>query len=231
MIRALVTLCLLFSAALSRGQEFVYMKAIGGTYRMSDMKRMQDELLADLSPRIPARAVRSFPASVGVELGIDFAGYDDVPASHRLGGFTSYILTQGKISYSDYSGEVDIEQDLTRITLGTKGTVGIAANLSLVGKLGFCLSRYEINSRTSLDTAPTQEEEVSFTARGVAVEPGLQWSRTWRRVSLIVEAGYELNINGKTQYDSDRHLIDDAGDPLKIDWSGIRLGTGIVFGL
>jgi hypothetical protein len=33
---------------------------------------------------------------------------------YRLGGFVNYTLTRGLINYSDYSGSVDLEQNLKR---------------------------------------------------------------------------------------------------------------------
>jgi hypothetical protein len=88
-----------------------------------------------------------------------------------------------------------------------------------------------IVSTTTLHGAGSNEDDDTFTAAGLVLEPGIHWTKVHHRFSFTSHAGYELNINGKTWHGENSYLINDDGDPVMLDWSGFRLGIGVAFSL
>ena len=80
------------------------------TFSQSSLKDFQQEFKVDLHP-IPIKTVDDFPANIGFT-----AGYEITESNIAL--FLSYNSTGGKLSYSDYSGSVKIEESLNAITFG-----------------------------------------------------------------------------------------------------------------
>lgn len=81
-----------------------------------------------------------------------------------------------RLNYTDYSGSMDFVQDLTRVTLGIKGSYEIGHHISIYSKLATTLTDLKIKYITSLKGSSIDEDIWKFSALGVAVELGIQWS-------------------------------------------------------
>src|SRR5687767_12164620 len=102
---------LLVIPSVSSAQKFIYINGNVGNYWMNDMKELQEELEAEMAGSgIPVRAVHAFPVSFQGEMGMDFTLHDRLLREYRIGGFLNYTVTEGLITYSDYSGRVDVTQ-------------------------------------------------------------------------------------------------------------------------
>jgi hypothetical protein len=211
----------------ARTQPRVYLSGVAGTYLMSDMKAFQKQL-HESADFLPLKIVSSFPASFQGEAGLVY-GLDE--GKKTIGGYVNYAYTRGRMHYADYSGSATYDLDLMRIGFGVRGTQRIIKHLSAYAKLGLCVTLLDINSEIVVGDNPADEDNESFHALGVAVEPGLQWEYPYKRFSFYVNGGFEINLNGKTMYDGDSHLIDSDNNPVKIDWTGVRLGVGVMFRL
>ena len=231
MKRVLIIIFLLVPS-ISFAQRYIYMNGIIGHYLMEDMRELQKVLVQDLQDSgIPAKAVLTFPASFQGEVGIDFTIRDRLLRAYTLGGFLNYTLTEGLISYSDYSGEMSIQQMITRIAIGARGSRSIGRGFAAYAKVAFSMSNLDIVSRTSLQNGASDEEDLGFSAAGLLVHPGVQWSKVYGRFAFTVLGGFEANLSGKTAYFEGYHLLDKWGNPARIDWTGFRLGVGTTFKL
>jgi hypothetical protein len=207
-------------------QKSIYMKAVAGNYWMGDMKGFLDELRKDFV--LPTKTVNNFSMSVQGEVGLDYKIVNRFLDEYTVGGFLNYAITRGRANYTDYSGSADLYNDLWRIQIGARGLHPINEQFSIYGKVGLCLSSLKIRSAVALHGSGSESDEVSFDAYGFTLEPGIQWRKTvYRKIILMGNFGYELNVNSKTNYDGDSWLIDTNDDPVRLDWSGFRLGVGV----
>jgi hypothetical protein len=229
MMRKFIFTLLAFFPFFLFAQRTIYIRAIAGNYRMKDMKAIQNEIKSDIrSSGIPVKAVSSFPISIQGEIGMDFTVYDSKLREYIIGGFINYAITEGRIHYADYSGSVSAVQNLNRIALGFKAAKNIYHDFDVYGKVGAHYTSYKLRIKTTLQNGKPDDEEIEFNASGLFFEPGIQWNKTIRQFRFIINAGYEVNVNSKTMY-GDSYLQDNEENPVKIDWSGFRLGSGIAF--
>ena len=112
MRNTIILLCLimLLLAGNAFGQKFELIGGVGiGQCRMQDLRKFQDESCSSIS--LPAKITDDFPWT------LHYSGELNVQLKNFYVGFAYFFLTTGsRISYSDYSGE--IEMDLTAIAHG-----------------------------------------------------------------------------------------------------------------
>jgi hypothetical protein len=211
---------------LATGQPKIYVSVVAGTYLMSDMKDFQKQHAS--MGLLPLKIVSSFPPSLQAEAGFAYGLYD---GEKTIGGYVNYAFTHGRMHYADYSGDLEYNLDLKRVGLGFRGTHRIAKGLSIYAKLGFSVTTLDLNGQTLLANGALSEDSETFDAYGLTFEPGLQWEYPYKRFTFYVNGGFEVSANGKTMYDDEAYLVDNSEDPVKIDWTGARLGVGIMFRL
>lgn len=132
----LVSLLLLSSPSLA--QKILYGNVTVGSYRMSDLKHKQKELASDYAHSgVPVKIISSFPMSLQGEPGMDFTIHDALLRPYHIGGFVNFAVTTARLNYTDYSGSVDLTQDLIRLVLGAKGWYDLMENLDLYGKADY----------------------------------------------------------------------------------------------
>ena len=204
-------------------QSKLYISAVAGTYRMSDMKAFQEEL-RESADFLPMEIVSSFPPSLQADAAL---AYSIDKEKKTIGGYVNYTFTRGRIHYADFSGSVRTDLSLTRVGLGARGTQKIDKGFSAYAKFGLCVSMLDLNLETKVGD-DVEEDGESFNAFGVTFEPGVQWQYPRKHFTFFVNGGFELNVNGKTKYDSQSYLIDNNNDPVLIDWTGFRLAVGIM---
>ena len=101
---------IMFSLTSYSQQGKIFIETNYNTFSHSSLQQFQKEFKADIAP-IPVKTVDDFPANIGFTL-----GYEITDASTAF--FLSYNSTGGKLSYSDYSGVIRIEQPLKGYTAG-----------------------------------------------------------------------------------------------------------------
>src|SRR5512145_739221 len=109
-LRFLVLFMLFLPDGKACGQKFEFIGSIGyGQCMMQDLKDFQVLRLQELS--LPAKITEEFPWT------FHFSGEFNVQFKKCSAGFSYFFLTSGsRISYSDYSGEMDM--DVTAIAHG-----------------------------------------------------------------------------------------------------------------
>lgn len=216
MNKVIVTL-LLIVPVVSFGQKIIYGKIVAGNYWMQDVKKLQTELRDEYNQEgIPAEIVLSFPMSLQGELGMDFSIYDDILREYVVGGFVNYTFTEGLITYSDYSGRVDVEQSLRRFSAGGRCAYGLTDNIQVCAKVSYQMTYFDTTTRTILYGSESDQHEARSDLKGLAFEPGFQWTKLVDRLRFSIHGGYEFN----------GIITRNAGD-AQPGWDGFRLGAGV----
>jgi hypothetical protein len=211
-------------------QSEFYIQGIIGQYSMMEMKKFQDELNNDIvSSNISTKIVTDFPMSLQIEAGCDKI-YED---NYSLGGYLNYAFTKGRIHYADYSGEIYSNQNVSRILLGGKAAKNLQSGFELYGKLGLNYSMLQLEFVTNIYGAESKFNAFEFYSLGINIEPGISWSYSYKKLLISLQAGYELNLQGKTIFrdNKDAYLLNQDGDKVIINWSGMRLGLGLAYKL
>jgi len=212
------------------GQTQTYVNAIVGTYAMNDMKKFQDDLINQYQKiGIDAKRELGFGSSLQLDLGVDKIISEE--KSYTIGGFFNYAVTKGQLGYSDYSGETSAVQDLKRYIVGVKGNHGLSYGFGIYVKAGFSYSTLDLSFFTALNSPPsTTSQTDNFHSIGFILEPGMNWTYNIKKFFLRVQAGYEVNHQGKTTKDTDNNaylIFNNSNEKVILDWSGARFGFGI----
>ncbi len=196
------------------------------TFSHSNLKSFQDEFVADVTE---VQLVRNdeFPANIGFTIGYTV---DNINTSF----FASYTSTGGKASYSDFTGLIRITEAVSGITLG--GEYLIDLNLNSTGKGDFNLglrgfvtfSDLEIESNAGLFDQ-IESSSVGFTSMDLGVGLRAIYEYPIAFFSLRLTLGFDAVLGGKYLFkeNSEYHLQDNSGDPVKNGWTGLRSGLGI----
>lgn len=203
------------------------------TFSMGDFKDFNKEL-ASQSP-LPSRVTNNFPGYLNAEISFTYPLINEQWLTGIYAGFTS---TGSRIAYNDYSGHQYIDQQLMALSLGLQGQFpfnpddksifGIKLKAGIVSTFHTLESEVVIYSNSSSDN-------IKFRSVNVSLEPVIYFKRQlFGRFSLQADAGYAAHVVKGELYlkgDSDAYLTDDAGDPIRADWSGLRVSLGLVYRL
>lgn len=199
-----------------------------GHYSMDDMKGFQNQLKTGFENEgITLKPAAEFPLSLMVD-----AGYLKAFKDNKMyaGGYLNYAYTKGRLHYSDYSGEAYIDQNINRIVLGGQAIRLLGKGFEAYGKAGFNYSTLKIISFNEVYGGDSNKDNVEFYSLGFSGTAGLGWRYAINKIGFGVNAGYEINIQGKTKFkDSDSDLKDNRGQDIKINWSGARIGLDVSY--
>lgn len=198
------------------------------------MKGFQAELheSVNASYDFDANETDNFPAYFGAQIEVVFDLEENQYGFH-IGTYS----TGGRIAYADYSGESTTESKLRNITLG-----GIAyhrlttenSRLALYSgfSAGIVITKYTLLARLELYDISQEESKVNFRSLNAFLSPSLKAEyKLFDPICLTAQIRYEINITGKLLWteDDDAYLLNNEGDEVKADWSGLRVGLGVTF--
>ncbi|WBX75753.1 hypothetical protein PG911_13975 [Tenacibaculum ovolyticum] len=192
------------------------------TFSHSSLSSFQEELKNDILGT-PIKVTDDFPSNIGFTL-----GYEITNSNTAI--FASYNATGGKISYSDFSGVLRVEEALSAITIG--GIYYFV--LKSVPNFKFGLRGFTMFSNLNLDSYSQigdtiNQEEVKFNA--IDFGAGIQFNYEYPLLFLKIRAnlGYDLTFGGKLKFkeNSDLNLVNDANEDVTTGWSGLRIGLGV----
>lgn len=215
-------LCLIsFSSFSQKGKIFI--ETNYNTYSHSSLSSFQKELSNDLDPRIPITTTDDFPGHIGFTLGYEIT-------SIKTSFFISYNSTGGKISYSDYSGVIRLEQPLSSITLGGMYHLNLDKQENFkIGFKGFTMfSKLAIKSYNQIGTSATKNE-LSLSSVDFGIGTSIIYEYPISFFIIRANIGFDLTFGGKLNFDSidNAHLINRSGKPVNTGWTGFRSGLGI----
>lgn len=168
-----------------------------------------------------------FPANVGFTVGYTLK---DINTSF----FASYTSTGGKASYSDFTGLVRITEAVSGITVGGEYLVDLDKKNAIKGDFNLGLwsfitfSNLEIESTSGLIGA-IESSLLGFRSIDFGVGLRAIYEYPVAFFSLRLSLGFDAVLGGKYLFkeNSEFHLEDNSGNPVKNGWRGLRSGLGI----
>ncbi len=192
------------------------------TFSHSSLSNFQQEFKND-NPEIPTKITDDFPSNLGFTMGYEFTNINVAP-------FISYNSTGGKLSYSDFSGTLRVEQSLNALTIGGiyYFKINSIKNLGLGLKAFSMISNLNLSSYYKISDEIT-EENIEFKSIDIGIGIQMNYEFPITFFNLRTNIGYDLVIPGQLKFkeNSDFHLINNSDKDVKAGWSGLRIGIGI----
>jgi len=225
-------LCLfiIYNTAYSQFARSVYVKGSYNFFNMSDLKNLQQEFYDDLIQQgIGAKITDSYPAHYGLQAGLLIPLALSSAKEIRLGGFVDFTSTGGRVHYSDYSGEIKIDQKATAVSIGA--TISFSAYtkdifqlyLDLNTRIIFSKLKNEISSRLF---EQTETQTLDFSSVSFGFEPAIVPSINVYPFNFGISVSYMLALPTTLQFSAydGANLLNKNGDEVTINWSGFKLG-------
>lgn len=221
-----------FLASIPVSGQFRTSLSVGyGTYRMSNLKAFQKELLADFPE--DSRITEDFPGYLYYDLTIAQPLSDQL----RMGISATYGSTGGRLSYKDYSGEVTGNQLVRYLGVGVPFKLSVydnpdkelSLNLVLTPQVSMNWLTLEFYSRLNNQS---DESRYKFRSLNFAIEPGISATKSFGLWEIDFFGGYNVNVvKGNLFFtkNEEAYLQDANGDPVKIDLSGLRFSLGVAY--
>ena len=213
----------------ARAQESgVYVTLGGASYRMGDMKYLQNLLLEQYP--VEGRITSSFPAYGAASVGLVRRVLPHLTA----GAGYSYTTTGGRSNYTDYSGRVTTELTLVSHSLGAWFSYGYLDpgpfEFSIYGAMQGNLSSMDLISAIYVPgyTSGVRQDFRSFSPH---LSAGLEVLVRLGDISAGLHGGYLVDLTGELK---DRETGSPLEDPrergriLTSDWTGWRAGLRLI---
>jgi hypothetical protein len=197
-----------------------------GTYSMSQLHSFQGELQKKTS--VQAKNVHAFPAYWG------YQGKFYLIAKRFEFGFTAGVNSTGaRTSWRDYSGEVRYDQLAKVVHLGVgcqfrlNKEAGRSWETFLSIKTETSSTDYNFNYFLELDGTTISDEKYDFTSKSIVSTPSFIVRKNFfGQIFISGSVGFLLDLGGDLKYNKDKKLyfLNNAGEPLSTNWTGLRLG-------
>jgi hypothetical protein len=224
----LLGLLLLFPAGKSYGQRFDLIGGIGyGQCQMDDLKAYQLSRLNSFP--LPAKITEDFPWTLhySMEFNVQF---DHI--SSGLGYF--FRTSDSRVSYSDYSGEMNM--DITAIVHGLGPSIGYTVVLSdkiWVGpRFQFPIMFTRITEKNYLRILDeTQESSNVIYSWSIGLIPSIEAKYVLSRWSFSLDIGYLLDSKGRLVEGKEMTIYFQNEDYYTSDWSGFQFDFHLGYSL
>jgi hypothetical protein len=188
--------------------------------RMGDMKYLQEHILSTYP--VEGKITSSFPPSTSASINLFKQIYDHI----RVGGGYSFSTTGGKSSYADYSGKIYTEMATTSHRLGAYLSYivmgGDRLDLALNGRLDANLTNLSIESYYTIYNYSNRLTN-QYRSISPSLNVGAELMYKLKKVSMGMEAGYLVDLQGNLKYTGDGDPLLDPNDTdrvLSSDWTG-----------
>jgi len=227
-MKNILVLIILFASSNAFSQKGkIFLETNYNSFSYSSLSNFQQEFKADLTP-IPLKTTDDFPANIGFTI-----GYEIIDSNVAI--FLGYNSTGGKLSYSDYSGVIRLEESLNAITFGGIYYLNLSPekkNFRIGFKAFSMFSSLTIDSYSKINSAVNQEM-IKF--QSIDFGAGIQLNYEYPFSFLILKAnlGLDLVFGGKLKLkeNNEAHLINNSNQEVNTGWSGLRTGLGIAIPL
>lgn len=197
-------------------------------FDMKDMKKHQLEIKAQFPTDV--RIVESFPAYWFYKGSLS----GEITNALRLGGAVGLTSTGGRLSYRDYSGEIECDQSTTAWMAAVQSELLLNPDgklpISFAFETGAAFGRYNVDIAVELNNT-RESEAISFRSTNIFVEPGMRaYKSIAGPLSASLNAAYHFTLFKSRQSlaeNSELFLLDDSGNQVRLDWSGVRIGIGL----
>jgi hypothetical protein len=200
----------------------IFIETNYNTFSHSSLSDFQEEFKADLS-QIPLKTVDDFPANIGFTIGYEIIDTD-------VAIFLGYNATGGKLSYSDYSGVVRLEESLKGITFGGIYYLDLSAKKGFrIGFKGFTMiSNLTLDSFSQIGN-DIEQDNIDFQSFDFGFGAQLNYEYPLSFFIIKANVGFDLVFGGQLKFkdNNEAHLINNSNQEVKTGWSGLRAGLGI----
>ena len=205
------------------------------SYQMSALRELENDIINSLhAGGVRTRKFHSFPGYIGYQVHL----MRHVDSSRTaLGLLFDYASTGSRIHYSDYSGEILIDQVLSRIGFGlilevlpiTLKSFNIITSLQLIA------ANSELTIDESIRVFDEGQENISrFEAFNIHAAPMIAAMVEYGHFNIQAEIGFETTIAKNSLGSKQRGggvLKTQKGIPVMPQWNGIRLAIVMGFKL
>ncbi len=154
----------------------------------------------------------------------------------RLGLHFLYTSTGSRVQYSDYSGEVKLDQVIELYAPGVAweylSASGRHFELWIIIGGNYLYTKYELTNLFRIEKEIDFTKQI-YTSNGVALEPGLQLNYLHKIFIFSLRIDYRLTHSGNltTQKNGQKEYLYYHDYPIKAQWDGWLWGIGIGFRL
>lgn len=199
-----------------------------GTYRMPQMKQLQQEIRRGIN--VPAKATEEFPVYFNYGLIVSY----HLNEQNRISLVAETGSTGGRVTYADYSGNLTYDQLLQYKSFGSLfgrefGKEQIRFAIGLESTILFSELRFKSDVEIYGEGYSEADE---FKAIGVGLKPFIGIMVPYKRFESRFTAGYLYNDNKPFYLKDDEDVVlmvnnEEAGP----DWSGLRLTISVGYTL
>lgn len=222
----------LFPCLSSAQNSSIYVDVSYGTFNMASSKDFLKELNDNLenSIGIPSQIMVDYPGNIIYEF-----GYSSQWNKAELGFSVQKTSTGGKISYSDYTGEINIETLLVNYALSINALYKLSTEPALLvyGGINVGISTTDYNYSLLIDIYDNvlEKTNTNLSSFNIFLGPELLIRKPLFSNGFFVfgKIAYQQDIVGKLFLDTDdnAYLLNQSGDAVYTDWSGLRIGLGV----
>ncbi len=225
-------LFLLTFSLMSYGQLMSVRYEVGvGQYQLSDLKSFQT-FFKDLVGNLGVRSVETFPSTVYYGLGADY----NLSKKSTVGIIVYYNTTAGRNHSKDYSGEYKMDILLSSFALGANYSILLQkiGNVSFNGSLtgGVRLSTLELTEKITVYNDDIANSDYKFDGVNFYLLPAGEFKYpVGKDLCFNLRAGYEFDFNRRYYSKEDKSIIlkNMDGKEMKIDYTGLRIGLGVLY--
>jgi hypothetical protein len=227
LIRILFVLVLIAASVSSNAQK-VFISSGYGTYAMTELKSFQSELAADINLPVALSQGNTFPGYFNFEF-----GFSHKTGHFLYGAYLGYGSTGARTGYDDFSGHYYIDQEIKYFSFG--GSLGYIKELK-EGKLfleldtrpGIFVNRLGIFERVNVGTT-NSEFSLDFESINVALQPSISLNRNFSKFGIQALLGYHISMIKGNLYlidDTEAFLLNNKGNKIQANWTGLRCSLG-----
>lgn len=220
MIRLAVILCLL---PIGTFAQFSVQGGLSyGTFSMNSMKALQNDI--SIASDSLLKAVTTFPSYYGFSASLLWTQNEKA----SIGIAIDFNSTGGRLSYSDYSGYLLVDQVLTAFSIGAVGEYKLNKSarwpISAGIQVSWVSSTVEITRESAIGNSPPSSDAQVLSSTNIGVRPHVLIQRNLPAgLYAFVQAGYEL------QYHKQLETSGGGKTNLTAEWDGFRALVGVGF--
>jgi hypothetical protein len=198
-------------------------------YSLGNFKNFRDEIVNALP--VSGKITENFPAYIGFK-----GSYSNTFRNYKFSVFFGYNSTGGRISYSDYSGKLLIDQVLDIYSTGIQLYIPLYQKnnyfLYVAPKSSIAFTTIKFAQIVEINSEVQKEnEKLKSTSIGFGIE--LSLSKKIKFIEIVAECGFDYYIPSEIYLygNKDSYLVDMHNNKVKCELEGWRTGIGLRFDL
>jgi hypothetical protein len=188
---------------------------------MKDLQEVQNQRLSQIE--VPGQITEDFPAT------LQYIGEARLRINKLyIGLYGAYTSTGSRISYGDYSGQLNMDVICNSFKIGPSLTYSIIChkiidfNIFLITPISFTNASFRNYIEIDGDV---QTDVLDLYSKSLGALPGLEVLFKISIVNIGLNAGYMLDAGGflHDKHDRNTYLLDANNDKVYTNWSGYNV--------